>query len=158
MNIIDLLNNVAKRVSANVFGVNWGGCCVFASLVAERLQHLMPDMQIVVIDHDGWVLDLDKVRPQIEHNDPFTWRDNGVFFNHIIQFVLDGKKYHYDSKGVQTAGNSGYYDILLGSLTVAEATELAETPTGWNPAFDRHQIPEMRRIINEAFDVAFWAK
>lgn len=138
--------------------INWGGCCVFASLVAERLGRHVPTRIRVSGDHDDNLsnVTIPRVRRSVKSNTPRDWGIEGVSFAHVVvEFEHEGKLYHYDTGGVKPAAEVtayGRFPLIKGSLQVAEAIELSATPVGWNAQFDRGLIPQAERLITETFD------
>jgi hypothetical protein len=155
--LLDQLDGLAKKVSSQMKRINHGGCCVYATLVANHLQHIVPTRFVVF--HGGWRpdedLDLDDVRNQVTSNCLLEWNGCGVYFGHVvIEFDYDGKTYHYDSEGWTDSDGS----ICQGSVRIKgyllkqDADELADDEYGWNDTFDRNQIPKMKRIIDDYFE------
>lgn len=145
------LNNLGKKVEATVDGVNSGGCCVFAAEVAQYLSKLVP-VQIKVVA--GWCNNtpIDIVRSKVSNNTPSEWNRKGLDFYHVvIQFELNGNLHIYDSNGVVKYSDFES-DLIPGSLTLEEASELAGEARGWNSRFERDQIPRVRRLVREAFE------
>jgi hypothetical protein len=159
VNLVGRLNALGRDVMEKYGDVNWGGCCVFAALVGKRLEKIAPVKIRVGNSHyvgNSDAINLDEVRNNIRSNVPSAWNQYDVHFAHvIIEFVWRKKTYHYDSCGVTVEDAHtvmGNYPILKGSLTVKEAAELSSTQRGWNHMFDRGNIPDIERMINEAFD------
>lgn len=159
MNLIARLNTLGKNVMDKHPTINWGGCCVFASRVAKRLEGVVERVAVRVGNDYGEYYDgqhLDHVRNNIQKNTPRQWNRHGIYFAHVIvEFDYRGRTYHYDALGAKKARNSTNmhgYPIIDGELTVQEATELANVKAGWNPSFDRAEIPYVEKLINDAFD------
>ena len=156
MKLIKFLDDVGVLVNSKIHELNRGGCCVFASIVAQRLSEFC-EVRIAVgtdwLDNDDTTID--EVREQVSSNSPNEWNNYGVDFGHvIIEFDYDGSTYHYDSNGVtsvQRDTSTFGMPILDGYLTINEAVELA-SHAEWNPKFDRSQIPKLEKIIIKEFD------
>ncbi len=151
MNLIDKLNTIATEVSTKINYINHGGCCVFASLIAQHINSLLP-MKIVVFSY-GKTKSINMARKHIHNNKLSEWNDNGVYFGHVmIELTVDDKTFLYDSNGISSTRNTiNGYGKLPGELTLLEATELAEDSVGWNEDFNRDKIPLMKDIINKYF-------
>lgn len=151
---LDKLANDASRIPY----INWGGCGVFASMVAERL-HALGIPVWGVVSEDCADKDLNEVRLTAKpKNTVPSWNAAGVWFKHIlVQFALDGKIWTYDTSGVvagspereATCGGKLY----AGNLTVQELKELAGNPRGWSPTFNRVRIPDIEALINEHLSI-----
>lgn len=158
MNLIKRLNKLGADINERFPYINWGGCCVFASRVGRHLERIA-DSVVVRIgnDYGEWNANqrVDEIRPHIARNVPREWNKFGVHFAHvIIEFVYAGRKFHYDSLGVtkpDTHTKMGRYPLIAGGLTVGEATELCARQSGWNPCFDRDNIPAIEEMIENAF-------
>ncbi len=152
MNIIDKLNNIAVEVTKKIDFINLGGCCVFASLIAQHLYPLVP-LKIVVFAPTLTKNSIDEVRHSITTNRLCEWNDNGIYFGHVmIELTIDDKTFLYDSNGIAPSDTiiKGYKK-LKGELTLLEATELADDSVGWNDTFNRDKIPRLKNIINNFF-------
>jgi hypothetical protein len=156
VNLIKRLNGLSNRVLNLSPYINSGGCCVFAALVGARLEKIGKEVAIKVGSGDGRAQPLDYYRKQVSSNRPTEWNNAGLYFGHIVvEFFHDDDLYHYDATGMHFADGKTYdgsYPIADGSLTVAEAAEMASDPRGWNYAFDRKDIPDIERLINDTFD------
>jgi hypothetical protein len=128
--------------------INYGGCCVFAALLAPSLKKL-GKVKIRVQDFDT---DLDAIayaRERVKSNNVHEWNDQGVHFYHVaIELEYKGKKYHVDACGVSDATR---FDFLKDGLTFKEATELGNNPLGWNRSFNRLEVPMIKRRVNKFF-------
>ena len=148
------LQLLAEKINKEIKNVNNGGCCVFASLVSERLKDHY-DVKINVYGNDSYK-SIDEVRPAIKKNTLSEWNNKGIYFAHVVtEFKFkNGVKKEFDSTGIyKPNGSIAYcYDRTKGNLTLKETKALASKRAGWNNAFDRTQIPTMRKIINTFFD------
>jgi len=157
MSLIKFLNNLGDAVDEKIDNVNFGGCCVFAAIVAARLATICPTRIVVACPHDYWDDDvtIEKARHYVQSNSPTEWNDAGVEFGHVIvEFDYECRTWHYDSAGVTrklSRTNTFDFPIVDGFLSIKEACELASYPD-WNNRFDRSQIPEMAEVINKQFD------
>lgn len=151
MNLIDILEKHTKLIRSQIYKINHGGCCVFASMIAEQLQHIVPT-SITVLD-DVTEISLDDARPYTNKNTIREWQINGVEFDHIIvEFVYNDNTYFLDSNGPKLKDTFNTHDdtIVEGHLTIEEATSLAADDNWW-PEFNRKHIPLMQRLINNLF-------
>jgi hypothetical protein len=155
MELIERLNKMGKVVNRRFPYVNNGGCCVFAAIVGQILvQKGIPVKGIVA----AWRASLDDTKPiyeirkRVQSNLVEDWERHGLCFSHVgLEFKHDGQKWHYHSKGAQKAGKEfDNMPVFRGRLTVDEMAELAGTDNGWNPTFDRNEIPRMYSVIKLA--------
>ena len=130
--------------------LNDGGCCVFAAMVAAKLEELgIPVKGRVLRSAFSWVSStnapLNKIHPKKNTLD--AWQDNGVSFDHV---VLQLEKYTYDSGGFDARKRWSHFDMYRGWLNVKDLKELAKS-RGWNSMFDRKLIPELQKIVDNVF-------
>ena len=153
MNLARALTTLGHKVERKHPDINWGGCGVFAALVAKRLKKHF-DVKIRVGNDITPEVAIDDIRTRVESNTVDEWNCEDMWFSHVvIEFQWKGKTYHYDTTGLHEASDTTYmggYPIVEGHLTVREMTELARSK-GWNTSFDRDSIPEIRKTINAAF-------
>lgn len=163
--LIPKLRELGRRVNELTDNrVNYGGCCVYAAAVAERLQELgLKHVECIAsvddwFDHVGAVEDArnnliaDEVYAEGE-NGPLDWGYAGLSLHHIaVRFKHNGRWYTHDSDtvihGRDTFGKNGYGATPDG-LTPLEARAMADDPDGWNSTFDRRDIPAIRRLVQE---------
>ncbi len=152
MNLIRRLNMLGKEINTSYPRINSGGCCVYASLVAEELIKLGVKVQGIV---GYWNAksepSLDYIRPLIKTGTLSDWHDNGVNFSHVgLEFIHNGYTRHYDSNGVsfQRKKLMGF-PLYDGRLLPKELRKLAASREGWNPYFNRRDIPDIRKLIAE---------
>jgi len=149
------LNKLADKIRMDFPDINRGGCCVFAALVAKALQHYYPTR--VVAFNSSPQFSIDEVRAKVTKNSCKEWDRNGIDFNHIVIEFTDpddgDKVYHLDANGVFIADGSisSYLTQVKGHLTIKEACEIASLPDGWNPEFNRNNIPKIDKIIKKHF-------
>lgn len=153
MNLLDTLNNISKQLKRDInTSINSGGCCVVAAILASHLKNIIP-YKIVVLD-DGCA-HIDRVRAELRNNyDIREWNNNGVTFGHVlVEFEYGNATYWVDSNGVHDSLVDMWYgEILSGSLTLKEATALAESSKGWCTLFNRDYIPQIDHIIEMHFN------
>lgn len=137
--------------------INCGGCGIFAYLVAEKLQNLGLDVEIVT-PVDSWSVAANRVRHRIKNPvDAHEWSDNGLSRAHLaVRFkTKTGNIYTYDSetlyKGGSLFGKRLYRtNRRFGTgLTIKETKAMCKRVEGWNREFNRTEVPEIRRKINQ---------
>lgn len=153
------LTTLSKQILNQFPNINDGGCCVFAALVAQELKEFC-DVKVVVFSTS--LSNIEDVRPNISNYTCAEWERNGIAFNHIVleiyaQIIPENPTnvWHYDATGIFSTDrsmNSGRSPV--GYLSIAECIELANDPIGWNPTFDRRDIPIIQKIIKNHFSLA----
>ena len=81
------------------------------------------------------------------------WHKEDVIFGHVgLEFRLGGKRYHYDSNGLEKpTGILMEMPVYRGRMTIPELVALASTQDGWNEQFDRKCIPKLEQYIWASF-------
>jgi len=139
--------------------INFGGCCVYAALVArELIARGHPARGVVYAGlFDDNSANLDEVRNELrEPKTVRAWNKRGVVFNHVaIETEIGDETVVFDSDGFRQPRG----DMYAGRLTVEELEALAglgpnetETHRGWNSTFDRDLIPDLRETVQRHFN------
>ena len=155
MSLIGQLNKLGKAVNEKYPTINYGGCCVYAAIVAEALLLRNIKVRGIVSSYDAEDFNdhntIDNIRPYIKHHVLWRWQDNGISFSHVgLEFEINGKLRHYDSKGVKMASDFfDYMPIYKGRLQAYELVKLASRAQGWNSSFNRRHIPKIRKMVQE---------
>lgn len=163
LNVLQEINRQVNNSSALRY-INSGGCAVFATMIASRLQAANFPVDIVVFSysHNGRSnienarnnlnncgLDLSRIQ---------NWYGEGVDFCHVmVEFDYDGKRWQYDGKelreeGVNDITSWGSYEKCESTMSLHDMTKLAENPHNWNHVFDRELIPFLSMLIDDAFE------
>jgi hypothetical protein len=153
MFLFDQLRGLGAEVMEEYPRINQGGCCVFASLVAQALERKeIPVRGIVCMFYVAKDLNVDEVRPKLaDPGNPADWSYHGIYFNHVgVEFVYDHDDYHYDVENLGHARPSlDTYNVIDGRLSVQELTWLAARSEAWNSGFDRRGIPRIKRLVKK---------
>lgn len=152
-NLLDTLNQLSEELTENFERINLGGCCVVAGYLGLFLRHHVPTR--IRVSGYGEVVDLHEVRDNTNNSlDKDDWDCEGVAWYHVVvEFEHEGKLYRVDSDGVQEAEGERFdgRPLYSGDITISEAIAFGRQAWGWNPDFDRDQIPDMRRTITRTF-------
>lgn len=150
------LRQLADAITSEIDSPNYGGCCVIASRVAERLLALGVEAECITSrERLGEACNAPaNVRHLIDDpSDMLEWEDNGVTFCHVaVRFRLNGRVYTWDSDTGPLARVTLFghryraYAWGLG-MTADEARAVADRPDGWNSDFDRAQIPHIEALV-----------
>ena len=140
--------------------MNYGGCCVFAGLVAPHIEKMHPSTRVRVIEFGAECEDtnIDDSRTDGKYglNTMSDWCDGGISFYHVvIEFDYRGKTYLLDSEGIVDAED--YYDQTGlspygGNMTIKETQYIARSKRGWNDMFNRDNIPSLTKDVNKFFN------
>jgi hypothetical protein len=161
MKLIKQLKTLGKQTLDIIPEINSGGCCVFAAVVARRLDNLGIEVKVVTVDLEdecSGPFDIDQVRknvlivaPKGKVNTKEQWQRQGLSFFHVgVVFKWRGRWYSYDTSKVSrdpTTLGRWSYPVARGSLTIEEAEAFAAKEDGWNPCFDRDDIPTVHELV-----------
>lgn len=160
MMLIDHLNELGVEVNARIPKINYGGCAVFALMVTRQLMKIGLRPRIILASYPG-SLPLREVVPKLsnikyQHN----WNDYGLYFCHLgVEFTYEGKKYHYDSNGCNPAGEELLgYKIVDGWMRIKWVEQIFSVPSNWNNEFNRRNIPELQKIVENYLDPTHFGK
>lgn len=155
--LIDKLDTIGCVVNNDIRNINCGGCCVFASIIVEKLTSLGIRSRGIVVDYSGNKNSLAFARNFVVNDagNLDEWNQAGINFNHVaVEFVVDGTRYHYDTNGVTLAHRTFRCDTIhAGRLKLKELKALASAKHGWNPSFNRDNIPLIKEIVDSEFAV-----
>lgn len=159
--LFKILRTLQKQMQEKHPSLNYGGCGVFAHLVARKIEKSGLKVEIIT-PCDDYSKPANAVRDNIrEVDNPNDWDNNGLCLNHLaLRFITkSGVTYTYDSnvlyKGSDKFGNSKYKtNPEFGTgLFIHEVEQMTKAQRGWNRCFNRREIPAIKRKINALFDV-----
>lgn len=150
--------------ASTINNLNYGGCCVFASLAADLLQHI-PSVRNVCLRVAHWSAAdssntaIEDARKQIIEvgeplYQPLSWYLYGdITFGHVIvEFEYRGHRWHFDSEHlVESSGEMECEfssPLYGGKLKIEDGLELGIASDDWNTCFDRDNIPVVKQMIN----------
>lgn len=157
MKIVDTLNSLGNEVLNKYPEINYGGCCVYAALVAKALRIQGHNVSGIVASWGAGATsspsrNIMTARPLVKKHTLRHWQDTGIRFSHVgleIKFKRSKRVFHYDTAGVRLSSNElDNMPIYEGRLAVEELASLARYPKGWNDSFDRQGIPALRKLVN----------
>lgn len=151
------LEKMGKRIERFFPNVNYGGCCVYAVIVAKELQLRGARPRIVVSRMEGFGNGKENIeearhlvrRPEVE----MDWNDHGIHFNHVgVEFRYFGAWWQHDTLETKPFdGKLMDWNVYDGRLTIREAELLASVPGNWNSQFLRNRIPALRAMVKASF-------
>lgn len=156
------IKEVGSIVENRIHQLNWGGCCVYAVILANELRTLLPpdsEVKVRVIerfDDETDFTPLNEVRERITSNHLDEWYNHNVHFHHVfVEIKTGGCIIHADSESSHYTTNSekskivGFCKVIRpGYLEFEDAVELAQQ-TRWNTDFDRRQIGLLQKLVRE---------
>ena len=148
------INDLCNDLNDNFPTANHGGCAVVAAILGQHLS-AYGVVRIVVGDDQCTPITIENARKLIHSNTLKEWNKNGLWFGHVVvvEFDYNGDTWHIDTTGVYPASEylmSGDFPVLEGVMTLHEITELSNS-AGWNTAFQRRHIPNIRAMIERKF-------
>lgn len=154
--MINRIKSICKNVNSEIEHMNSGGCCVFASIITPYLMELGLKPKIRVANWNHKQPMIGSIRKKIDTNDIKQWNSNDVSFGHVVvEVTCNDSKYLVDSKNVML--KTGHIEptcnmkMMRGELKLNEAVAISSKQSGWNPRFDREQIPRLRALVHSQF-------
>lgn len=143
-------DNLQAAIAEHIENINYGGCGVVAGFAGRVLEAL--DVPVDVLTPYRPASD---VRPQVEKpGSARNWSQNGLERSHlVVRFRMDGVSTTWDAVlglgGGRQVGGWASGDAEFGDgLTVTECVAMSSRQAGWNPDFDRKQIPKLRALVD----------
>jgi len=150
---VNVLTRLGIKINEKYPNINSGGCCVFASHLAELLYEkgYYVSIRIANMDNKNDNVNITNFR---KNNNTLEWQnpcrvynDSDIWFKHVLLEIENGGiRYLYDTNGFVSINY--YCDILEGRLTLEEARKSADFSWNWNKTFNRQDIPEIKKIID----------
>lgn len=143
--------------------LNHGGCCVYATLIAEQLEKMGLATELVVCNMPDGIWTSPMPTKTITETrlflnsaglcvgDSMNWQQHGqVYFNHVlVRFLHEGELYLLDSNEVTfDATQFRGMTVLPGGLTIIEGLALSHNRFNWSSRFDRKYIPSLAQLVN----------
>jgi len=160
--IIQILNDLGRKVEQTVPDINYGGCGVFAGQVAAMLQYVDRVENVCVrvgctygVDNKNRVDQVLEESNAVKGEIGNILSENGIYNGHlVVQFDYEGVTYYYDTTGVVPAKGDFVprsfdrrLSLYQGALTAETTLDYADETAHWNSCFDRKMIPKLTRII-----------
>lgn len=146
---VNILTRLGVRIKENYPNINKGGCCVFASYVAEILYEKGYYVSIRVFDSEstGNINEVRKLKNTIDDKNPmYLYNEENIYFGHVmLELEVNQTRLLYDTDGFDT---NTYSDKIPGRLSLEEARRGSSIKNNWNEAFDRKDIPKIKKIID----------
>ncbi len=155
---IDKLGYAVSELDLQFTDANCGGCGAIAVMLYRLAEQL--GLNPVIRNYDGsHEPSIDEVRNDLmtdpNHSRLCDWNAHGMWFTHVwVEFSLDGTYYAMDACGVVEAQDMYDYwgSPRDGYFTVEEMESLGNDHGGWNPTFDRDQLPYMTDLVDEMYE------
>jgi len=140
--------HLPSRVDSQFSYVNFGGCGIIAYIIANELEKIGLETEIAWLSThcEGKSTLFEYLIKTNQQLTLLELNNNGIYVSHCL-VVTNG--YYIDSTGVYEsaidAGWTGRTELIR--LKPKEFQSIAESDIGWNPAFDRSQIPAIETEI-----------
>lgn len=142
--VIDVLTNAIPDVHASFDSINHGGCGEMACIIAEHLDCLGVEYNLVGTGYRPHSLSNAEVNHIIDECDI-----DSIPNEHIL--VKIGEKY-FDSEGDKS--DSHYVHSVIAEMDHPTVKRMLEVDC-WNPWFDRSQVDGMRQHTRTIFEALF---
>lgn len=150
--VIYHLEPVLPKVKEKFPTINWGGCGVFANLLATELDKLGVKYKIIWIGDDSkHKKDIKRIFKDkgndvclLDFNNEFIW------VSHIM--IKIGRKF-IDASGIYENFKTTEWNHreVICEITKKELELISLSNHGWNCSFNRTQIPKVERELKKIF-------
>lgn len=148
------INHTMHVIRGRFKFINYGGCGVLTYILARQLaKATTPHIMICSknINCDGIIEEMANKGLPISH-----LFEIGI--HHMwVEFEVNGDVYAVDIDGIVSADKMRmrWGNPINFNPTIRDAYSLSISTNGWNPTFDRDQIPEIKRFINKKLNKLF---
>ena len=152
------INNILRNADDKFNYINYGGCGVMAYILARQFSKVT---QTRIVSNCGRANAINIVRKEIANNTMVIDDLYNIFINHAwVEFKVNGRWYGVDSDGIRKMKDMHIVNgkPAAGGFSIKEMHLININKIGWNPQFDRGQIPGMKRMINRKLNKIFGAK
>lgn len=143
-----------QNATGNIHSINNGGCGVFAAAAAKRLNRMGFRAHVRVASFSNFGLRLAKLVASGNITSKDDLMNNDIPCDHlVVEAIVNKKRIFFDSSSMsETFKPHLFLDCHLGAgkMDALSALRVARTPHGWNPRFNRKQIPAIFRQMNSA--------
>lgn len=162
----DTIAAMNQEIRENIYLLNRGGCGSYAYRVAHHLSKIDPSVGIVI--EGGWYLDdmisnkplltIQDIESIMVEEGPHlmnsmeAWEQNGLSFHHLLVGVtMFDEEYVIDSTQIVTREDFEEYQVVYEGMFNHEYLKymVRQNSQGWNPLFQRDQIPLLNKIIDK---------
>ena len=155
--LVLFFNSIALR-PYNKMLINSGGCAVFADMLAQLLEkngirdfkfRVWPDKH----KDAGNRINLDHIDTScFDYSIVDNWiKNHDVYFNHI---AMEWRGSIWDAEGVKPSNGDTLYQgnlPYLGEIEWNVVSKSSKEEWQWNRAFNRKNIPKIRRVASDCF-------
>jgi len=130
-----------EAINDKYWNINSGGCAIFAAELCQLFNEIGVRAEIAIKSSCS---NAEEITEELRQAKKFTLNEcnmRGFWFTHVLVKVGD---VYIDSRGVQENSKSKYYT----HVTLDEMKDFAYQD-GWNPAFDREQVPAIIEDLNQ---------
>lgn len=158
-NILMKVKEVGIYVSANIPALNAGGCGIYAYYLGRRLEKLGIQVHAVAIgEYGAGHVNINELKSlDFYRTDKYNIRnieyEFGDMFCHVVLYLpkldiwIDSRGPVKRFKDIQQFGK--YYSPRM-YMPIKELKYIIQSPTGWNPAYDREANNEtIKRYIRK---------
>lgn len=152
---LKFLSTKLRKATEKFDKINSGGCAVFAEMLSVKLNALNVDHKIVYLVDNFRGDKKEKFNEIVSDKSKFSnleLNSNGIYCLHMM-IDIDGKL--VDCDGVHESLSATIYDgYICGELTTKQCNKISyndEDVYTWNKMFDRGQIPDMKKSLDNLF-------
>ena len=137
--------------------VNCGGCGAVALYVSNELNKRDIKHDIVWIG-DSYNKHKKMVKSILKSNTNVTlseFNNNGIYLSHVMIRIKRGSNYYFvDGTGVYNGfdNTEWAYREVITTLKPKELKSLVDSEDGWNDAFNRNNMPKIKKLVNKVME------
>lgn len=157
MSIISKLKKFGRGVTKDHPNLNFGGCGVYAYILGEHLKKMGFEVKCFATQEELLFDSLTYKKFILSNRQGMSiwdWENYGVDFNHIGLAVKVEKYWYLHDANITkrfyktTKEFDGEY-LLPEFFEVDVIKKIASKPYGWNPQFNRNEIPLIKKKVKE---------
>ena len=130
------LENICQRITDAIENPNYGGCGIIAERLYLWLTTKGVNAKIVVLSYDPEIIS------EVVKNNELNRRFG---LGHIVVKLEDGQ--FVDSEGVSPIENKMCRNYPQSEIPLNILVAMNIRTQGWNPTFDRDQIPQLDQLV-----------
>lgn len=163
--LLKLIANSIRGINNIMDNIACGGCAVFAHALGRELQRNNIPVNIVSLgmwpsaDPSGVV---ERIRNSGGIHSASDLHSNEVLMYHVlVEIEVEGELIYLDSYGINhiqpddSINFHGYSLYIDGRMTLEECGIISSLEDGWNPTFDRRNIPTVYEFVNSTVNTIF---
>lgn len=144
--LIERLNSLCEFLSDS-FEINCGGCCLIASYIAEHLENLNVEYNLIIFDHDD--RDEESIISEIQNNEYNNDGNSVVGYNTCSHYCLEVNDELINCSDKYL---SGYYKFRIPNIKFGDIEWIYDEGS-WNDCYEIKYSDYIKNIIDTFFSI-----